>query len=153
MVRAQSKRTSSRRAGRTIAVALLTVSGGCALFSEQKLVPTEHTAVLRSGVWGGVYRGGTVEAVAINGNETGWRLRKDVQVAAGEAVPLFWISLCDGSAIHCNPIAHAELKTTLAPGHSYLAHAKEQGNGTNRFRVWLTDETSGAVVSEAETPN
>lgn len=132
---------------------LLAAIGGCALFSEQKLVPTEHTAVLRSGVWGGVYRGGLVEAVAVDGNETGWRLRKDVQVAAGERAPMFSISLCDGSAIHCNPIAHAELKTTLAPGHSYLAHAKEQGNGTNRFRVWLTDETSGAVVSEAETPN
>jgi hypothetical protein len=153
MLEVQAKRTSSRRIGRMIMVCLLAALGGCVLFSDQRLAPTAHTAVLRAGVWGGVYRGGIVEAVAIGGNETGWRLRKDVQVAAGEAAPLFWISLCDASAIHCNPIAHAELKTTLAPGHSYLAHAKEQANGTNRFRVWLTDEASGAVVSETETLN
>jgi hypothetical protein len=129
------------RAGAT--VALLAVLG-CAGLGEVQ--PTDRTAVVKTGQWGKVYRGGYVEIVSANGVEPRWRLRSALEVGAGEQTALFYAYLCSSGMQHCDPIAEAQVSFRAEARHTYRAHAREQVNGSNRFWVWIEDEATGKVV-------
>lgn len=127
-----------------VAVALLVLSGCAVLEAPQ---PTDRTAVIKSGRWGEIYRGGSVEAVSVNGVEPGWRLRSDLEVGAGDQTAHFRVFLCTGGSTPCNNyIAEAQISFRAEAGHTYRPHAREQVNGSNRFWVWVEDEGTGKAV-------
>ncbi len=129
---------------RGVAVALLVLSA-CAYLEPPK--PTNHTAVIKAGPWGEVYRGGYVEIVSISGVEPSWRLRSDMQVGVGDHIGFFYVYLCNSGSSRCNnSIAEAQFDFRAEAGHTYRVRAREQVNGSNRFWVWLVDEATGDVV-------
>jgi len=129
--------------GRAI-VALLVLSA-CAY--TQPLKPTDHTAVVRAGQWGEVYRGGYVEIVSISSVEPTFRLRSNMEIPAGEQTGLFDVYLCNGGSTQCHDsIAQAQFAFRAEAGHTYRPRAREQVNGSNQFWVWLVDEANGKVV-------
>jgi len=125
-------------------IAALLVLSSCATFEPLK--PTNHTAVVKAGPWGEVYRGGYVELISVGGVEPSWRLRSDMEVGAGDQSGLFYVYLCYGSTQCNNSIAQAQFAFRAEAGHTYRVHAREQVNGSNRFWVWLVDEATGDVV-------
>jgi hypothetical protein len=128
----------------TVAVAALVLSS-CAYLAPLK--PTDHTAVVKAGQWGAVYRGGYVEMVSVNGVEPSWRLHSAMEIGAGETRGLFYVYLCNDGTKDCNnSIAGAEFYFRAEGGHTYRAHAREQVNGSNRFWVWVEDESTGKAV-------
>ena len=145
-------RMTGRRVRRwsRIAAAVLALSG-CAVFEAPR--PTDQTAVIKPGRWGAIYRGGSVEAVSVDGVDTGWRLSSDLEVAAGERTTLLYVFLCSGSATPCNnAIARAQLSIRAEAGHTYRPHAREQVNGSNRFWIWIEDEATGKAVGGTTPP-
>jgi hypothetical protein len=127
-----------------IAIAVLALSA-CAY--TQPLKPTDHTAVVRGGLWGEVYRGGYVEIISISSVEPTFRLRSDMEIPAGEQTGLFNVYLCNGGTTQChNSIAQAQFNFRAEAGHTYRPRAREQVNGSNQFWVWLVDEATGNVV-------
>jgi hypothetical protein len=132
-----------------VVVAVLVLSA-CAY--TQPLKPTDHTAVVRAGQWGEVYRGGYVEIVSVSGVEPGWRLHSDMAIPAGDRMGLFYVYLCPGGSGQCdgnNSIAQAQFAFRAEAGHTYRVRAREQVNGSERFWVWLVDEANGNVVGGA----
>ena len=135
--------TGLLRSGR-LAVAVLALSA-CSVFEAPK--PTEHTAVIKPGRWGEVYRGGAVSAVAVNGVDPGWRLRADLQVAPGDLSARIDVFLCTGGATPCNNvIAASEVRFRAEAGRVYRPHARERVNGSNRFWIWVEDDATGEAV-------
>lgn len=133
----------SLRSG-TVVVAL-TVLSACAY--KQALKPTDHTAVVRAGQWGEVYRGGYVEIVSVSSVAPTFRLRSDMEIPAGEQTGLFNVYLCNGGSTQCHDsIAEAQFAFRAEAGHIYRPRAREQVNGSNQFWVWLVDEANGNVV-------
>ena len=131
------------RSGRAVA-ALLALSA-CAY--TQPLKPSDHTAVVRAGQWGEVYRGGYVEIVSVSSAEPTFRLRSDMEIPAGEQTGLFNVYLCSDGSTQChNAIAQAQFGFKAEAGHIYRIRAREQVNGSNQFWVWLVDEATGNVV-------
>ena len=129
---------------RGIAIAFSVISG-CAYLEPPK--PTDHSAVVKAGQWGEVYRGGYVELVSTSSVEPGWRLHSAVQIPAGDQVGLFYVYLCAGGSSQCNDsIAQAQFAFRAEAGHTYRPRAREQVNGSNQFWVWLVDEATGNVV-------
>jgi hypothetical protein len=110
-------------------------------------MPSDNSAVLQAGEWGKVYRGGYIEVVSIGGAAATWRLRSDVAVAAGEHTALVYVFLCEQSTKHCRSVAQTELHFRALPGRTYRLMAQEQGHGSNRFSVWLTDLSTGERVA------
>jgi len=108
--------------------------------------PTDHSAVVRAGPWGKVYRGGYVEVASIQGGEAGWRLRSAVEVPAGDQSGMFYVYLCNGDTAHCCWIAQAQIRFVVEAGRIYQARAREQVNGSNQFWVWVEDHATGKVV-------
>jgi hypothetical protein len=131
----------------TRVVVVLLFLSGCAYLGPLK--PTNHTAVVKAGPWGEVYRGGYVELVSVSGVEPSWRLRSDMEVGAGDQTGLFYVYLCYGSTQCNNSIAQAQFAFRVEAGHTYRVHARELVNGSNRFWVWLVDEATGDVVGGA----
>ena len=120
------------------------VLSGCAHFRQ--LEPTDHTAVIKAGPWGKVYRGGYVEIASVNGVDTGWRLRSDLQVGTGNQSALFYVYLCQNDIQHCKSVAEAQVGFAAQAHRTYQVHAREQVNGGNRFWVWVEDVADGKVV-------
>src|SRR5262245_48543385 len=89
-----------------IAALLLAVSG-CAYLEPPK--PTDHTAVIKAGQWGEVYRGGYVELVSASGVDPALRLHSAVPIPAGDQIGLFYVYLCNSGSTQCNnSIAQAQ---------------------------------------------
>ncbi|HTO43577.1 MAG TPA: hypothetical protein VML56_05825 [Burkholderiales bacterium] len=113
----------------------------------QPLKPSDHTAVVRAGHWGEVYRGGYVEIVSVSSAEPTFRLRSDMEIPAGEQTGLFDVYLCSDGSNQChNSIAQAQFGFKAKAGHIYRIRAREQVNGSNQFWVWLVDEADGSVA-------
>ena len=130
---------------RSRAIVALLVLSACAY--TQPLKPTDHTAVVRAGQWGEVYRGGYVEIVSVSGVEPTFRLRSDMEIPAGERTGLFNVYLCNDGSTQChNSIAQAQFAFRAEASHTYRVRAREQVNGSNRFWVWLVDEANGNVI-------
>ena len=128
----------------TVVVALL-ILAACAY--TQPLKPTDHTAVVRAGQWGEVYRGGYVEIASVSSVQPTFRLRADMEVPAGEQTGLFNVYLCNGGSTQCHDsIAQAQFSFTAEAGHTYRPRARERVNGSNQFWVWLVDEADDKVV-------
>jgi hypothetical protein len=108
-----------------------------------------ETAVLQAGEWGKVYRGGYVAIAGVAGAATSWRLRSDVTVTPGDHSAVAYVFLCEESTRHCRSVAQVELRFHAAAGRAYRLAAQEQGHGTNRFSVWLTDLSTGKRVAAA----
>jgi len=126
-------------------VAVMLVLSACAY--TQPLKPTDHTAVVRAGQWGEVYRGGYVEIVSVSSVESTFRLRSDMEIPAGEQTGLFNVYLCNGGSTQCHDsIAQAQFAFRAEAGHIYRPRAREQVNGSNQFWVWLVDEANGSVA-------
>ena len=130
-------------------VALAARLQGCAQLSPHAPAPSDSSAVLQAGEWGRVYRGGYVGIASIAGAPASWRLRSDVGVAPGEHTALIYVFLCEQSRKHCRSVAQTELRFRTLPGHTYRLMAQEQGHGSNRFSVWLTDLSTGERVAAA----
>jgi hypothetical protein len=121
----------------------------------QPLQPTARTAVVKAGPWGKVYRGGYVELAAISGGDVRWRLRSEVELTPGVLNAVYYVYLCTQADKNCTSIAEAQGRFTAQAGHTYQVRAQEQGNGSNRFWVWVIDETDGRSVggtTPGETP-
>jgi hypothetical protein len=128
--------------------ALLALSA-CTLLDNPR--PTDHTAVIKDGPWGKVYRGGYVEMVSGNGVESDWRLHSAQSIPPGERSAWLYVYLCNEDSKHCIPIAQAQVTFSALAGHTYRPHAQEQVNGSNRFQVWVEDESTGNAVGETAT--
>jgi hypothetical protein len=134
----------------SLAFASLILSS-CAYLAPPK--PTGHTAVVRSGPWGAAYRGGYVEMVSVSGVDPSLRLHSAMTIAPGETKGLVYVYLCNGGAMDCNnSIAAAEVSFHAEADHTYRVHAREQVNGSDRFWVWVEDESDGKVVGGTQ-PN
>lgn len=126
-------------------VAALLVFSSCAILESPK--PTNHTAVIKAGRWGEVYRGGYVELVSASGVEPGFRLHSAMEIPAGDQIGLFYVYLCNSGSTQCNnSVAQAQLAFRAEAGHTYRPRAREQINGSNQFWVWLVDEATGDVA-------
>lgn len=127
--------------------ALLIVSslaGGCILFQQTHVTPDDDTAVLKSGAWGKVYRGGYVRILSVNGEAPPLANRSEMALRGSEQAADLQVLLCPEDARHCQPIAAASLSFRAEPGHTYLVRAREKVNGSNDFMVWVEDERDGA---------
>jgi len=124
----------------------LVALSACTLFAEPK--PTEHTAVVKDGPWGKVYRGGYVEVASVSGVQPDWRLHSAVSIPAGDRSAWLYVYLCNENPKHCISIAQAQVAFDAQAGHTYRPRAQEQVNGSNRFWVWMEDEATGQTVSE-----
>ena len=130
------------------AAAFLTLPA-CTLLNNPK--PTDQTAVIKDGPWGKVYRGGYVEMVSVGSAEPAWRLHSAVSIPAGDRSAWFYIYLCNEGAMLCTSdvsVAQAQVSFNVQGGHTYRPHAQEQVNGSNRFWLWVEDESTGEPVSE-----
>src|SRR5512136_1890180 len=110
-----------------VAVALL-VLASCA-GQQTVLQPTDRTAVVKATPWGRVYRGGYVEIASVNAIEPSWRLRSEMELAAGDQTALFYVYLCNGDMRDRTSIAQAQISFLAEPWHTYRARAREQING------------------------
>jgi hypothetical protein len=129
---------------RTLAFASLVLSS-CAYLAPPKA--TDHTAVVKSGPWGAAYRGGYVEMVSVSGVDPSLRLHSAMTIAPGETKGLVYVYLCNGGAMDCNnSIAAAEVSFHAEADHTYRVRAREQVNGSDRFRIWVEDDSTGKVV-------
>ena len=124
-----------------LALALLSVSG-----CGGTLKPTEHTAVVKAGPWGKIYRGGYVELASVSGTDASWRVRSEMEVTPGILNGVYYIYLCTQGNKHCTSVAEAQISFKAEAGHAYLVRAREQVNGSNRFWVWIEDEADGRLV-------
>lgn len=120
---------------------MLLVLGACTLPGSPR--PTEQTAVVKDGPWGRVYRGGYVEIEQVD-----WRLHSALTIPAGERSAWFSVYLCNADPAHCIPIARAQIVFRAQAGHAYRPLAEEQTNGSNRFWVWVEDESNRQPVSD-----
>jgi hypothetical protein len=111
--------------------------------------PSDSSALLQAGEWGRVYRGGYLEVASVGGAPASWRLRSDVALAPGEHTALVYVFLCEQSMKHCRSVAQTELRFRALSGHTYRLMAQEQGHGSNRFSVWLTDVATGERIATA----
>jgi hypothetical protein len=145
-------RTDPRRLSTLPAVLLGWLLSGCVLFQPSQLEPTAQTAVVRSGYWGKVYRGGDVQILSVSGYEPSLRNTREVAVPAGEQHGLFSVNLCREGGKHCYSLARADIGFRADAGRRYLARAKEKGNGSNQFWVWVEDERSNAVMGGEAPP-
>ncbi|HTS53446.1 MAG TPA: hypothetical protein VMH26_09260 [Burkholderiales bacterium] len=131
-----------------LAVALVALSA-CALLDNPK--PTDQTAVVKPGLWGGAYRGGYVEIVSVSGVEADWRLHSALSIPAGDRTAWFYVYLCNQGATLCSSavsLGQAQISFNAQGGHTYRPRAQEQVNGSNRFSVWIEDESTSKAVSE-----
>ncbi len=124
----------------------LVALSACTLLAEPK--PTEHTAVVKDGPWGKVYRGGYVELASVSGVQPDWRLQSAVSIPAGDRSAWLYVYLCNEDPKHCISIAQAQVAFRAQGGHTYRPRAQEQVHGSNRFWVWVEDEATGQAVSE-----
>jgi hypothetical protein len=108
--------------------------------------------VVKATLWGKVYRGGYVEIASVNGVEPSWRLRSEMELAAGEQTAVFYVYLCNGDMRDCTSIAQAQISFRAEPRHTYRARAREQINGSNRFWVWIEDQIDGKTVGGTSPP-
>lgn len=111
----------------------------------------DDTAVIKAGPWGKVYRGGYVEVASIRGIDPQWRLHSEVEVSPGNVSALFYVYLCQGDRNHCFSVAEAPITFRAEPGRAYRARAREEVNGSNRFTVWVENETTGQTVGQGQT--
>lgn len=125
--------------------ATLLVLASCA-GQRTELQPTDRTAVVKATSWGKVYRGGYVEIASVNGVEPSWRVRSEMELAAGDQTAAFYVYLCNGDMHHCTAVAQAQIGFRAEPRHIYRVRAREHVNGSNRFWVWVEDEMDGKTV-------
>ncbi len=125
-----------------IAIVLATGATACATSLE----PTDHSAVVKAGPWGRLYRGGYVGVASLNGIEPSWRLRSQIEVPAGDQAGVFDVYLCQDDAQQCYWIARAQFGFRAEAGRTYRTRAREQENGSNRFWVWVEDQATGSVA-------
>jgi hypothetical protein len=119
---------------------------GLSCCGQQPIQPSDKTAVIASGQWGKVYRGGYVELASVNGQDPHWRLRSDAEVQPGNIALVAYVYLCQQGVSHCTSIAGMPLTVAAQPGHRYRLHAVEQVSGSNRFWVWATDEKDASLA-------
>lgn len=119
---------------------------GCALFYTPTVLPGPDTAVLRSGSWGGVYRGGRVSIEKVNGTAPPWTDPRNMVMPPGEKQGEFLVLLCQDEQMHCRPLARAVVTFHADAARSYVVRARETVNGSDRFSVWVEDAQSGAVA-------
>ena len=124
----------------------LGVLSACSLLAEPK--PTDDSAVVKNGHWGGVYRGGYLEVVSVSGVQADWRLHSAVSIPLGERSMWLFVYLCNEDPKHCISVAQAQVAFNVQGGHTYRPRAEEQVNGSNRFWVWVEDEATGQPVSD-----
>ena len=125
-------------------VAIVVAAGAAACASS--LEPTDHTAVVKAGPWGRVYRGGYVAVASLNGIAPSWRLRSAIEVPAGDQAGVFDVYLCQDDAQQCYWTARAQFAFRAEAGRTYRTRAREERNGSNRFWVWLEDQATGSVA-------
>ena len=141
--------TMDRLFGCRGAVVALLMLASCASLEQVPLQPTDRSAVVRATPWGKVYRGGYVEIASVNGEQSSWRLRSEMELPAGEQSAVFYVYLCNSGVRDCTSIAQADIRFRAEPKHTYRARAREQINGSNRFWVWVEDEADGKTVGGA----
>lgn len=124
----------------------LTCLWGCALFCTETPQPSAATAVIHTGPWGKIYRGGYVEIVAVGEARPTWSHPGAVVVSPGEHTGLFHIQLCSGDQRNCVSTANASVTFRAAAGHSYRVCAREKVHGSNQFWVWVEDTADGQVA-------
>jgi hypothetical protein len=129
----------------------LAALSGCALFYTPPVSPGPDTAVLRAGNWGGVYRGGRVSIERVNGTAPRFTDTQNMVLPPGEQQGDFEVLLCRNGQMQCRPLARAAVAFRVDGGRSYVVHAKETVNGSDRFTVWVEDAQSGAIAG-AVTP-
>jgi hypothetical protein len=134
------------------AVVALLMLASCAGLEQRALEPTDRTAVVKATTWGRVYRGGYVEIASVNGVEPSWRLRSEMELAAGPQTAMFYVYLCNGGMRDCISITQAQISFRAEPRHTYRVRAREQLNGSNRFWVWVEDEADGKTVGGTQPP-
>ena len=130
-----------------VAVLSALSASGCAFHRQAG----DETAVIKAGPWGKVYRGGYVEVASIRGIEPQWRLHSEVEVSPGNVNALFYVYLCQGDRNHCFSVAEAPIAFRVDAGRTYRARAREEVNGSNRFTVWVENETTGQTVGQSQT--
>ena len=135
-----------------LAALVLPLLAGCALFARTELQPDAHTAVVRAGDWGKVYRGGYVAIVNVNGQQPDWATPRQIKVAPGEQFGVFQVVLCETQHAGCRPLALAQLKLRLAPGAIYDVLAQEKVNGSNEFWVWAQDAKTKTLAGGERPP-
>lgn len=127
----------------------LTCLWACALFRTETPQPSATTAVIHTGPWGKIYRGGYVEIVAVGLAAPTWGHPGSVVISPGEHTGLFHIYLCHGEQRDCVSTADASVTLRAASGHSYRVRAREKVHGSNEFWVWVEDAANGQVVGGA----
>jgi hypothetical protein len=132
-----------------LAAALIATSlaAGCTLLQQTHVAPDQDAAVLKSGAWGKVYRGGYVRILSVNGQAPPLANRNEMALRGGEQAVDFQVLLCQEDAGHCQPIAAASLSFSAEPGHTYLVRAREAVNGSNDFTVWVEDARDGSSAT------
>ena len=130
-----------------VAVLSALSASGCAFHRQGG----DDTAVIKAGPWGKIYRGGYVEVASIRGIQPQWRLHSEVEVSPGNVSALFYVYLCHGDWNHCDPVAEAPIAFRADPGKTYRARAREEVNGSNRFTVWVENETTGQSAGQGQT--
>jgi hypothetical protein len=116
------------------------------VFYTPTVSPGPDTAVLRSGSWGGVYRGGHVGIEKVNGVAPPWTDTRNITMPPGEKQGEFLVLLCQDDQMQCRPLARAAVAFHAQAGRSYVVRAKETVNGSDRFSIWVEDAQTGAVA-------
>jgi hypothetical protein len=93
-----------------------------------------------------------VEIASVDGVEPNWRLRSEMELAAGARTAVFYVYLCNGGMRDCTSIAQAQIRFRAEPRHTYRTRAPEQINGSNRFWVWVEDQADGKTVGGTQPP-
>jgi len=123
---------------------------GCALFHTPTLTPGADTAVLRAGSWGGVYRGGSVSIVSVNGATPHWTDTSQMVIPPGEKQGEFQVLLCANEQMQCRPLARSAVAFRADAGNSYVVRAQETVNGSDRFSAWVENAQTGAVAGRTD---
>jgi hypothetical protein len=124
---------------------------GCALIHTQTISPGPDTAVLRSGNWGGIYRGGHVSIRKVSGVAPPWTDVRNIAIPPGDDQGEFMVLLCpEDDMQQCRPLANASVAFHADAGRSYVVRARETANGSGKFSVWVEDEQTGAVAGRTD---
>ena len=126
------------------------VASGCALIHTPTVSPGPDTAVLRAGSWGGVYRGGSVSIVSVNGATPDWTDTRQMLIPPGESRGQFQVLLCENDQLQCRPLARVGVAFHADAGSSYVLRAQETVNGTDRFSVWVENAQTRAVAGRSD---
>ena len=70
-------------------------------------------------------------------------------IPPGDRQGEFLVLLCPDDDMQCRPLTHAAVAFHADAGRSYVVLARETGNGSGRFSVWVEDEQTGVVAGRS----